>query len=178
MPDSRAGGHPDASAAHPCRLFVFLARDAPLGLVLRRGPSDWFRLSLWHTDTDRFEHGQWMAGRVYERRSDLAPDGSLFVSFVRRSGGLPSSDPADTGSAQPPAADSWVAISRPPYFTALALWFVGGTYWVGGFFPCRRPPQRPRRTARRTRRVRGALGVRRRRGVAAGSGRPPCRGSR
>jgi hypothetical protein len=135
VPEARAAGHPDASAAHPCRLFVFLARDAPLGLVLRRGPSDWFRLSLWHTDTDRLEHGQWLAGRVYERRSDLAPDGSLFVSFVRKSGGPPSSDP--------PAADSWVAISRPPYFTALALWFVGGTYWVGGFFPPPAPPSAP-----------------------------------
>ena len=111
MPEARAGGHPDASAAHPCRLFVLLARDAPLGLVLRRGPSDWFRLSLWHTDTDRFEHGQWMAGRVYERRSDLAPDGSLFVYFVRKSGGLPPSDPAERlVPPQPPAADSWVAI--------------------------------------------------------------------
>jgi hypothetical protein len=116
-----------APAARPCRLFVFLARDAPLGLVLRRGPSDWFRLSLWRTDTDALEHGQWLSGRVYERRSDLAPDGSLFVAFVRRSGGPLRSDPE--------AADSWVAISRPPYFTALALWFVGGTYWLGGCFP-------------------------------------------
>src|SRR5205814_5824502 len=32
-------------------------------------------------------------------------------------------------------ANTWVAISRPPYFTALALWFVGGTYHTGGFFP-------------------------------------------
>jgi hypothetical protein len=28
-----------------------------------------------------------------------------------------------------------VAISRAPFFTALALWFVGGTYCAGGFFP-------------------------------------------
>src|SRR5262245_32947489 len=59
---SGARGRAGASAAHPCRLFVFPARDAPLGLVLRRGPSDWFRLSLWHTDTDRLDHGQWMTG--------------------------------------------------------------------------------------------------------------------
>jgi hypothetical protein len=101
---------------------VFLARDAPLGVVLRRGPSVWARLSLWHTDTDRFEHGQWLRGRVYERRCDLSPDGSLFVSFVRK-------------SSSPYPRDTWVAVSRPPYFTALALWFVGGTYCLGGFFP-------------------------------------------
>lgn len=107
-----------------CRLFVYLARDAPVGVVLRRGPSDWVRLSRWNTVDDSFEHGQWMRNRVYERRSDLSPDGSLFVAFVRGSG-------PDTG----PERDSWVAVSRPPWFAALALWFVGGTYCAGGYFP-------------------------------------------
>jgi hypothetical protein len=118
-----------SSNASPCRLFVYLAREAPIGVVLRRGPSDWVRLSLWHTDRDTFEHGQWLKGRVYERRSDVSADGSLFLAFVRQSGRRP--DPP------PNAADTWVAISRPPYFTALALWFVGGTYHTGGFFPDR-----------------------------------------
>jgi len=105
----------------PCRLFVYLAREAPLGIVLRRGPSAWTRLSIWHTDTDSIEHGQWLKGRVYERRSDVSANGALFVYFARQSGGRG-------------RADSWVAISRPPWFTALALWFVGGTYYTGGFF--------------------------------------------
>lgn len=109
----------------PCRLFVYLARDAPLGVVLRRGPSAWARLSLWHTDSDTFEHGQWLRGRVYERRCDLSPDGALFAYFTRKN------DPRAP-------ADSWVAVSRPPYFTALALWFVGGTYYTGALFPDRR----------------------------------------
>jgi hypothetical protein len=122
---SGATGEPEA----PCRLFVYLAREAPIGVVLRRGPSDWARLSLWHTDSDRFEHGQWVRSRIYERRSDLAADGSLFVCFARRSGG--------PYAANDPAAnrDTWIAISRPPWFTALALWFVGGTYCTGAYFP-------------------------------------------
>jgi hypothetical protein len=107
-----------------CRLVVYLAREAPLGVVLRRGPSDWVRLSLWHTDTDEFAHGQWMRGRVYERRADLSAEGSLFVYFARRASG-----PDQAGR------DTWVAVSRPPFFTALALWFVGGTYHTGGYFP-------------------------------------------
>ena len=119
-----------SSESSPCRLFVYFAREAPVGVVLRRGPSDWVRLSLWHTDTDTFEHGQWMKGRVYERRSDVSADGSLFLAFVRQSGG-------GRPNPAPNAADTWVAISRPPYFTALALWFVGGTYHTGGFFPDR-----------------------------------------
>ena len=105
-----------------CRLFVYLARTRPLAVVLRRGPSDWARLSLWHTDTDEFEHGQWIKGRVYERRSDVSADGSLFLAFVRQSGGRAKSD-------------TWLALSRPPFFSALAVWLVGGTYHTGGFFP-------------------------------------------
>jgi hypothetical protein len=112
----------------PCRLFVYLAREAPLGVVLRRGPSEWARLSLWHTDTDVLEHGQWIKARVYERRCDVSADGSLFAAFLRQGGGPPSLQRR---------ADSWLAVSRPPYFTALALWFVGGTYHTGGFFPDR-----------------------------------------
>jgi hypothetical protein len=106
-------------------LFVYLARNAPIGVVLRRGPSAWARLSLWQTDTDTFEHGQWMAARVYERRSDLSPDGSLFVAFVR-------------GSSTLRSTDSWIAVSRPPWFTALTFWPVGGTYCTGGYFPTER----------------------------------------
>jgi hypothetical protein len=109
----------------PCRLSVYLATDAPRAAVLRRGPSDWVRLSLWHTDDDGIEHGQWMAGRVYERRCDLSPDGSLFAYFVRK-------DTAHTASEV--GADSWVAVSRPPWFMALALWAIGGTYCTGAYF--------------------------------------------
>jgi hypothetical protein len=108
----------------PCRLFVYLAREAPVGVVLRRGPSDWVRLSLWHTGDDRFEHGQWMRARVFERRCDLSADGALFAAFVRGTAG------PNQGNT-----DTWVAVSRPPFFTALALWFVGGTYCTGGYFP-------------------------------------------
>jgi hypothetical protein len=113
-------------AEAPCRLFVYLARHAPIAAVLRRGPTDWVRLSLWRTDSDTFDHGQWLKGKVYERRSDLSPDGSLFVAFVRQSGGR-----------EPRGADTWIAISKLPFFSALAVWFVGGTYHTGAFFPAR-----------------------------------------
>lgn len=114
-----------AQSQSPCRLFVYLARTVPLGVVLRRGPSDWVQLSLWHTDSDTLEHGQWFKGRVYERRCDLSADGSLFVYFARKSTGR---------TLAGPLRDSWLALSRPPWFTALALWSVGGTYHTGGYF--------------------------------------------
>jgi hypothetical protein len=109
------------------RLHLYMAREAPLAVVLRRGPSDWVRLSVWHTDTDTFDHGQWMRARVYELRCDASPDGALFAYFAAGNRAIPEDGGADT----------WIAVSRPPYFTALALWWLGGTYCAGAMFPDR-----------------------------------------
>jgi hypothetical protein len=64
---------------HSCTLEVLLARDAPKGVILRRGPTKWVQLILLHTDSDTFEEGQWFRGRIYGGHSDLSPDGSLFL---------------------------------------------------------------------------------------------------
>jgi hypothetical protein len=109
-----------------CRLHFYLAREAPIAVVLRRGPSAWARLSLWHTQSDTIEHGQWIKGRVYPRRCDV-PDGSLFAYFVHKASGW-----------NELKTDSWAAVSRPPHFTALAVWASGTTYHAGGFFESRR----------------------------------------
>jgi hypothetical protein len=101
------------------RLHVILARGAPLGVVFRRGPSKQVLLIAWNTDTDVFTFGQWFKGRIYERRCDLSPSGDLLLYFAanHRSPG-----------------DAWSAISRPPFWTALALWFQCTTYGGGGLF--------------------------------------------
>lgn len=106
-----------------CRLYVYLAQTASLGVILRRGPSDWAHLSLWHTDTDRIEPGQWLRGRIYERRCDLSPDGSLWAYFAYNHRAI-----HDIGT------ESYAALSRPPWFTALAVWGIGSTYFAGGYF--------------------------------------------
>lgn len=41
-----------------CRLYVLLARKAPVGVIMRRGPSRHVRLIRWRLDGDRFEPGQ------------------------------------------------------------------------------------------------------------------------
>jgi hypothetical protein len=108
-----------------CRLSVFLAREAPVGVVLRRGPSAWAQLVLWDRRSDAFQPGQWFHGRVYERRCDLSPDGRLFIYFASKQGRR--RDELAIG-------DAWTAISRPPYFTALELWRNLGTWYGGGVF--------------------------------------------
>ncbi|WP_373552017.1 hypothetical protein [Haliscomenobacter sp.] len=119
----------------PPRLHVILATQAPVGIVIRRGPSKQFCTLLWNRKTDSFTMGQWLKGRIYEHRSDLSPDGKHFLYFAMNA----------RRSHQGPTC--WTAISRAPYLRAIALygdeetWFGGGlfldnkTYFVnGGFF--------------------------------------------
>ena len=76
-------------------------------------------LIKWNTRADTFQFGQWLKGRVYERRSDVSPDGELLIYFAAN---------------QKPPLGSWTAISKPPYFTALALWPKGDCWNGGGWF--------------------------------------------
>jgi hypothetical protein len=108
------------------RLFMLFAREAPTAVIFRRGPSDWVRLIRWNTDEDTVERGQWFHGRLYERRSDLSPDGSLLIYFAQKINGRTLKDKEYTYA--------WTAISKPPYLTALALWPKGDCWHGGGSF--------------------------------------------
>ncbi|UYC11726.1 hypothetical protein [Xanthomonas sp. CFBP 8445] len=101
------------------RLFALLARDARTGVIFRRGPSKQVQLIHWDLRDDSFVHGQWFKGRIYERRCDLSPSGRLLVYFASKQRG---------------AFGTWTALSRPPFFTALALWPKGDSWGGGGMF--------------------------------------------
>lgn len=101
------------------RLYVLLARKAPVAVIFRRGPSKQVALVRWATDTDTFTVGQWLRGRIYERRCDLSPSGERLLYFAARW----------TGPYQ-----SWTAVSRPPWLTAPALWPKGDAWGGGGLF--------------------------------------------
>jgi hypothetical protein len=102
---------------------VILARRAPVGVIFRRGPAKRVLLIRWNTETDEFETGQWLKGRIYERRCDLSPGGDMLVYFAAKWGQEPS---------------TWTAVSRPPYLTALAFWPKGDAWGGGGQFISRR----------------------------------------
>jgi hypothetical protein len=101
-------------------LYVIRARDAPVAVIFRKGPTKQVRMIRWAMRVgrraDAFQRGQWLAGRVYPERSDLSPDGSLLVYFGMRRG------------------HTWSALCRPPWFTPLAAWDELGTYGGGGVF--------------------------------------------
>jgi hypothetical protein len=109
---------PRASATS-CRLYVIQARDGRSAVVFRRGPSRQVAVLRWWLATETVTLGQWFRGRIYERRCDLSPDGSLLVYFAAKHRG-----PFGT----------WTAVSRPPYLTALALWPKGDAWGGGGLF--------------------------------------------
>src|SRR6185503_15210218 len=66
----------------PARLHVLLARDVPVGVVIRRGPAKSVCTPLWARERDRFPPGQWIRGPIYERRCDLSPNGHYFIYFA------------------------------------------------------------------------------------------------
>lgn len=103
----------------PARLHVLLAREAKVGLVIRRGPSKSVCTVLWNRTRDTFRVGQWLRGRIYERRSDLSPDGKHFLYF------------AMNGRWESETRGAWTAISRVPFLKALDL-FAKGDCWHGG----------------------------------------------
>lgn len=103
----------------PARLHVLLAREAPVGLVIRRGPSKCVATFLWQREQDEFSLGQWFKGRIYERRCDLSPDGRHLIYF------------AMNGQWDSAAKGSWTAISQAPYLKALTM-LPKGDCWNGG----------------------------------------------
>lgn len=100
-------------------MYVLMARAAPRAVIFRRGPTRHVQLLSWNLDTDEIVPGQWFKGRVYERRCDLSPDGELLIYFAAKFWRDP---------------EAWTGISRPPYFTALALWMKDTSYGGGGLF--------------------------------------------
>lgn len=113
--------------AFPARIHILLASQAPVGVIIRRGPAKSVCTIGWDRRKDRFETGQWMRGRIYERRSDLSPDGNYMIYF------------AMNGRWHGPAKGSWTAISRAPYLKAVTL-YPKGDCWNGGglFTPAKR----------------------------------------
>ncbi len=109
----------------PARLHVLLAREAPVAVILRRGPTRWIQMIHWDTRRDVFTPGQWLKARVYEDKCDLSPDGKLLIYFVHK---------GNNWRLHPDYGYAWTAISKPPYFTTLALWKESGTWGGGGHF--------------------------------------------
>jgi hypothetical protein len=104
------------------RIHVLFARDVPYAVVIRRGPSKHVATIGWNRETDSFVLGQWLKGRIYERRCDLSADGKHLIYF------------AMNGKWESESKGSWTAISRAPYLKAISFWPKGDCWQGGGLF--------------------------------------------
>lgn len=93
-----------------------------MAVVIRRGPSKSVCTLLWDRRKDTFTLGQWLKGRIYERRCDLSPDGKYMIYF------------AMNGKWTSRTKGSWTAISRTPWLKAIGLWSNGSGWNGGGLF--------------------------------------------
>ena len=106
----------------PARLHPILARDSDDAVIFRRGPSKAVCTVHWDRRKNTFKVGQWLKGRIYERRSDLSPDGKYLIYF------------AMNGKWDSETGGSWTAVSRAPYLKAITLFGKGDCWHGGGLF--------------------------------------------
>jgi hypothetical protein len=104
------------------RLHLYFARDVPKAVILRQGPTRQFRMILWDRRDDSFEDGQWTKQKVYPERCAVSPDARHFLYFML------------DGQWGSEAEGAYTALSRPPWWTALALFPEGSTWGGGGAF--------------------------------------------
>jgi len=66
----------------PPRLYCIVATHAPVAVVFRRGPNDWWHLMRWWLNENRLEPGVWVRKKVFPRRCDISSDGQLMTFFM------------------------------------------------------------------------------------------------
>lgn len=104
------------------RLHLYFATGSPLAVIVRQGPTRHYRMILWDRSDDSFIDGQWTKQKVYTNWCAISPDGKHFMYAML------------DGKWGSPGEGSYTAISRPPYWTAVALFPEGSTWHTGGIF--------------------------------------------
>ena len=109
----------------PARLWILAARDRPVAVVIRRGPTKVFRTLAWNTETDEITNGGTLNGLFYPTRCDVSFDGKYWVYLG--SGG----------------SDMVNAVSEVPRLEPIVSWRNAGSWYGGGFFNGERSILRP-----------------------------------
>lgn len=81
------------------------------------------QLISWDTAKNTFQSGQWFHGRIYEKRCDLSPNGEKLIYFAAK-------HYVATRTTTP--SNTWTAISKPPYLTAIEFWPGDNSTLCGG----------------------------------------------
>ena len=105
----------------PARLHILIARKSQKALIIRRGPSKQTCIIGWDRKSNSFRVSQWLKGRIYERRSDISPDGKYWIYFAMN---------GQWGRG----VGSWTTIARVPWLKAIAFFPKGDCCFGGGLF--------------------------------------------
>lgn len=97
------------------RIRMAFAPNGKQSVILREGPSRRTRMLVWDTGNDQLTPGQWIHSKV--RHFAINSDGSLILCFVQ-------------SYRKKHNYGTWVALSKPPWFSALAVWQIGDS-WGG-----------------------------------------------
>lgn len=121
------GNKPHQSTAKICTLHVLFAREAHLGVIFRYTLGKKTLQILWDTKRNTFAEGQWLRAVIRPEWCDVSPNGKYLAYFASNGHSL--------GAKRLKGfEDSWTAICRPPYFSALAVFPESGVYYGGGTF--------------------------------------------
>lgn len=116
----------------PPRIFGIVASEAPVAVIFRRGPSKQTQMLTWNLETNEVIAGQWIKGRVFFRRCDLSPDGTHLVGAFSNYSRRQYEAVIKQYNMPEHYGDFWTAVSKPPYYSAIGLWFLCGSYNGGG----------------------------------------------
>lgn len=105
----------------PPRIYCLPATEAPVAAVFRRGPSEWAHVGRWDLARNQYEPGGWLRGRIFPRRSDISPDGRWLCYFAHKK------------QAQWEHGETYIAVSKLPWLTALYACATCGT-WTRGYY--------------------------------------------
>lgn len=96
------------------------ATGASVAAVFRRGPSTRWHIIKWDFGLGVLESGAWLNGHLYPRQSNISADGRLLGYFASIS-----------HPHSPSWPESYFAVSKLPWLTALAAWKNEGTWSWG-----------------------------------------------
>lgn len=113
----------------PPRLHLLLAQEAPVGVIIRRGPTRRWTTFGWDVRSDRITTGDVLHGGMAPEICDLSPDGRHLLYFANYAHlpGVPGFDRADSPFI-------WTALSRAPGLVPLGAWPRNDSWSGGGYF--------------------------------------------
>jgi hypothetical protein len=94
-------------------LYVIPAR-APVAAVFCRAPEEWWMIARWDLASGELEHGAWLRGTLFPRRSDLSPEGAILSYFLAKDSKRPFMGMH--------GRQTFSAVCKLPWVFALAAW--------------------------------------------------------